>query len=141
MVNRDTINYIINLKVKFMSNKKILQGIDTVIIRVSDITVSKKWYEEKLGLNPVWDDPKMRLVVMDTDAPTSITLWQTNSEIKNNKDTASYPIFRVIDADESRNELINRGVNVSEIIEDEVVRYFQIFDPDGNVLEACQVHE
>lgn len=78
---------------------------------------------------------------MDTDAPTSITLWQTNSEIKNNKDTASYPIFRVIDADESRNELINRGVNVSEIIEDEVVRYFQIFDPDGNVLEACQVHE
>lgn len=124
-----------------MSNKKILQGIDTVIIRVSDIIVSKKWYEEKLGLNPVWDDPKMRLVVMDTDAPTSITLWQTNSEIKNNKDTASYPIFRVIDADESRNELIDRGVNVSEIIEDEVVRYFQIFDPDGNVLEACQVHE
>ncbi len=124
-----------------MSNKKILQGIDTVIIRVSDIIASKKWYEEMLGLNPVWDDPNLRLVVMDTDGPTSITLWQTNSEIKNNKDTASYPIFRVIDADESRNELINRGVNVSEIIEDEVVRYFQIFDPDGNVLEACQVHE
>lgn len=46
-----------------MSNKKILQGIDTVIIRVSDIIVSKKWYEEMLGLNPVWDDPNMRLVV------------------------------------------------------------------------------
>ncbi|MFN3693464.1 MAG: VOC family protein [Ignavibacterium sp.] len=124
-----------------MSNKKILQGIDTVIIRVSDIIASKEWYREMLGLNPIWDDPNMRLVVMDTDGPTSITLWQTNTEIKNNKDTASYPIFRVINADESRNELINRGVNVSEIIEDEVVRYFQIFDPDGNVLEACQVHE
>ncbi|WP_304130775.1 VOC family protein [Ignavibacterium album] len=124
-----------------MSNKKILQGIDTVIIRVSDITVSKKWYGEKLGLIPIWDDQNMKLVVMDTDGPTSITLWQTNSEIINNKDTASYPIFRVIDADESRNELIKRGVNVTEIIEDNVVRYFQIFDPDGNVLEACQVHE
>ncbi|WP_290664925.1 VOC family protein [Ignavibacterium sp.] len=124
-----------------MSNKKILQGIDTVIIRVSDITVSKKWYGEKLGLIPIWDDQNMKLVVMDTDGPTSITLWQTNSEIINSKDTASYPIFRVIDADESRNELIKRGVNVTEIIEDNVVRYFQIFDPDGNVLEACQVHE
>lgn len=124
-----------------MSNKKILQGIDTVIIRVSDITVSKKWYGEKLGLIPIWDDQNMKLVVMDTDGPTSITLWQTNSDIINNKETASYPIFRVIDADESRNELIKRGVNVTEIIEDNVVRYFQIFDPDGNVLEACQVHE
>lgn len=124
-----------------MSNKKILQGIDTVIIRVSDIIVSKKWYGEKLGLIPIWDDQNMKLVVMDTDGPTSITLWQTNSEIINNKDTASYPIFRVIDADETRNELIKRGVNVTEIIEDNVVRYFQIFDPDGNVLEACQVHE
>lgn len=121
--------------------QKILQGIDTVIIRVSDIIVSKKWYGEKLGLIPIWDDQNMKLVVMDTDGPTSITLWQTNSEIINNKDTASYPIFRVIDADETRNELIKRGVNVTEIIEDNVVRYFQIFDPDGNVLEACQVHE
>ncbi|MCA2004945.1 MAG: VOC family protein [Ignavibacterium sp.] len=124
-----------------MPNKKILQGIDTVIIRVSDINVSKKWYEDKLGLTPVWDDAGMKLVVMDTDSPTSITLWQTDKEIKNNKDTASYPIFRITNADESRNELIKRGVSVTEIIEDNVVRYFQIFDPDGNVLEACQVHE
>ncbi|PRY03147.1 hypothetical protein CLV24_12384, partial [Pontibacter ummariensis] len=26
-------------------------------------------------------------------------------------------------------------------IEDDVVKYFFFYDPDGNVLEACQVHE
>lgn len=124
-----------------MFNKKILQGIDTVIIRVSDINTSKKWYEDKLGLTPVWDDANMKLVVMDTGSPTSITLWQTDKQINNNKETSSYPIFRTTDADESRSELAKRGVSVTEIIEDNIVRYFQIFDPDGNVLEACQVHE
>ena len=33
-----------------MEENKLLQGIDTVIIRVSDIEVSKDWYQEKLGL-------------------------------------------------------------------------------------------
>lgn len=124
-----------------MTDKKILQGIDTVIIRVSDINLSKMWYAEKLGLTPVWDDSNIKLVVMDTGSPTSLTLWQTDEKIQNNKSTASYPIFRTLDAKASRNELMNLGVNVSEIIEDEVVKYFQIFDPDGNILEACEVHQ
>ncbi len=124
-----------------MTDKKILQGIDTVIIRVSDINLSKMWYAEKLGLTPVWDDSNIKLVVMDTGSPTSLTLWQTDEKIQNNKSTASYPIFRTLDAKTSRNELMNLGVNVSEIIEDEVVKYFQIFDPDGNILEACEVHQ
>ncbi|MEJ5262454.1 MAG: VOC family protein [Ignavibacterium sp.] len=124
-----------------MTDKKILQGIDTVIIRVSDINLSRMWYAEKLGLTPVWDDSNIKLVVMDTGSPTSLTLWQTDEKIQNNKSTASYPIFRTLDAKASRNELMNLGVNVSEIFEDEVVKYFQIFDPDGNILEACEVHQ
>lgn len=124
-----------------MTDKKILQGIDTVIIRVSDINLSKMWYAEKLGLTPVWDDSNIKLVVMDTGSPASSTLWQTDEKIQNNKSTASYPIFRTLDAKASRNELMNLGVNFSEIIEGEVVKYFQIFDSDGNILEACEVHQ
>lgn len=124
-----------------MSKKKIFQGIDTVILRVSDVYASKNWYEEKLGLTPIWEDQNIRLVVMDTDSPTSLTLWQTNERIPNNVETASYPIFRVADAEKAHKELSNNSVKVSEIIEDNVVRYFRIFDPDGNILEACQVHE
>uniref|UniRef100_A0A832G883 VOC family protein n=1 Tax=Ignavibacterium album TaxID=591197 RepID=A0A832G883_9BACT len=124
-----------------MTDKKLLQGIDTVIIRVSDVNLSKKWYSEKLGLTPIWDDSNLKLVVMDTGSPTSLTLWQTDEKIHSNKNTASYPIFRTLDAKASRNELLNNGVDVSEIIEDEVVKFFQIYDPDGNILEACEVHQ
>lgn len=124
-----------------MTDKKLLQGIDTVIIRVSDVNLSKKWYSEKLGLTPIWDDSNLKLVVMDTGSPTSLTLWQTDEKIHSNKNTASYPIFRTVDAKASRNELLNSGVDVSEIIEDEVVKFFQIYDPDGNILEACEVHQ
>ena len=124
-----------------MTDKKLLQGIDTVIIRVSDVNLSKKWYSEKLGLTPIWDDSNLKLVVMDTGSRTSLTLWQTDEKIHSNKNTASYPIFRTLDAKASRNELLNSGVDVSEIIEDEVVKFFQIYDPDGNILEACEVHQ
>ncbi|MBX2970037.1 MAG: VOC family protein [Cyclobacteriaceae bacterium] len=121
-------------------HSKILHGIDTVIVRVADYSFSKKWYEEKLELTPVWDDPILKLAVMDTGSPTSITLWQTDSKIEVNRKTASYPIFRILSAVEAHSALQKRGVQVSDIITDHAVTYFTFFDPDGNVLEACQVH-
>ncbi len=122
-------------------NNGLLQGIDTVIIRVNDITVSKVWYEEKLELNPVWEDPKLKLVVLNTDSPTSLTLWQTDKKVIIDKDISSYPIFKTTDAAALREQLSDKGVEVGEIIQDDYVKYFFFFDPDGNVLEACQVHE
>ena len=124
-----------------MEEKKLLQGIDTVIIRVSDIEISKDWYQKKLGLLPVWDDPKMNLVVLGTNSATSLTLWQTKKKISIDQETASYPIFKTPDASALREALIVSGIQVGEIIQDEHVKYFFFYDPDGNILEACQVHE
>jgi catechol 2,3-dioxygenase-like lactoylglutathione lyase family enzyme len=124
-----------------MENQKSLQGIDTVIVRVSDIETSKKWYQEKLDLSPIWDDTNLKLVVFDTSSPTSLTIWQTEKVIKNDKDTASYPIFKTLNANTARKELQEKGVRVGEVIDDSFVKYFFFYDPDGNVLEACQVHE
>jgi catechol 2,3-dioxygenase-like lactoylglutathione lyase family enzyme len=118
----------------------LLQGIDTVIVRVKDIEASKKWYEEKFGLTCVWDDVALKLVVLDTKGPTSLTLWQTNKAISIEKETTSYPIFKTPDAAALRQELLNRHVETGDIIEDDHVKYFFVYDPDGNVLEACQVH-
>ena len=120
---------------------KLLQGIDTVIVRVSNIETSKEWYLEKLGLALLFEDAKMKLVVLDTNSPTSLTLWQTEQTFSVNRDTASYPIFKTPDADALRQELLNRGIEVGEIIQDDYVKYFLFYDPDGNILEACQVHE
>ena len=124
-----------------MEENKLLQGIDTVIIRVSDIEISKDWYQKKLGLLPVWDDPQMNLVVLDTNSATSLTLWQTKKKISIDQETASYPIFKTPDASALREALIISGIQVGEIIQDEHVKYFFFYDPDGNILEACQVHE
>lgn len=122
-------------------NTRLLKGIDTVIVRVSDIDTSKTWYRDKLGLTPIWDDPEMKLVVLDTDGPTSLTLWETDKKVNVNMDTATYPIFKTQDATSVRKELDSRGIKVGDIIQDDFVKYFFFFDPDGNVLEACQVLE
>lgn len=120
---------------------KLLQGIDTVIVRVSNITASKEWYIEKLGLALLFEDDKMKLVVLDAKGSTSLTLWQTDKTVSVNRDTASYPIFKTPDADALKQELLNRGLEVGEIIQDAYVKYFFFYDPDGNMLEACQVHD
>lgn len=122
-------------------NNHFLQGIDTIILRVSNIDQAKKWYTEKLGFNAIHEDELLRLAVLDTFSPTSITLWQTDEKIKNNPKTSSYPIFRTQNATTAHEELKKRGVKTEEIITDHVVTYFSFYDPDGNVLEVCQVHD
>ena len=120
---------------------KLLQGIDTVIVRVSNIAASKKWYLEKLGLALLFENDKIKLAVLDTKGPTSLTLWETDKTMSVDRDTASYPIFKTPNADELKKELSNRGIETGETIQDAYVRYFFFYDPDGNILEACQVHD
>ena len=120
---------------------KLLQGIDTVIIRVSNIEKSKEWYVHKLGLTVLFEDVKMKLIVLDTNSPTSLTLWQTDHTFSVDQNTASYPIFKTSDADTLRQELLNREIESGEIIQDDYVKYFLFYDPDRNILEACEVHK
>ena len=118
----------------------LLQGIDTVIVRVSDVTFSKGWYREKLFFQVIYEEPSLNLAVLDTNGPTSLTLWQTDEPIQINKDTASYPIFKTPEAEKARQALQESGVRTGEVVDDGFVKYFFFYDPDGNVLEACQVH-
>ncbi|HEU0110875.1 MAG TPA: VOC family protein [Flavisolibacter sp.] len=124
-----------------MMERNLLQGIDTVIVRVTDIERSKKWYTDILGFGITWDEPKMKLVVLNTSSNVSLTLWQTDETISINKNTASYPIFRTPDASALRINLEEKGVSTESIVTDDYVTYFFFYDPDGNILEACQVHE
>ena len=120
---------------------KLLQGIDTIIVRVSTIETSRAWYLQKLGLVLLFEDASMKLAVLDTGGSTSLTLWQTDQKFSVNPDGASYPIFKTPDAEALRQELSNRGIQVGALIKDPSVQYFFFYDPDGNVLEACQVLE
>lgn len=119
----------------------LFDGIDTIIIRVKDIAKSKLWYKDKLGFEIVWEDTKLKLVVLNTGGKTSLTLWQTEKEILVSKETASYPIFGVKDAALVREQLINNGVIADKIITDDHTKYFTFYDSDGNIMEACEVVE
>lgn len=118
----------------------ILHGIDTIILRVSDINFSKNWYREKLSFKITYEEPALMLAVLDTGGPTSITLWQTSKPIQSRKETAAYPIFKTPDAEVARQQLKDNDVTTDEVVDDGFVKYFQFYDPDGNILEACQVH-
>lgn len=117
----------------------LLQGIDTIIVRVSDVKASQNWYAEKLGFATAWEAPEMGLSVLDTGSPTSLTLWQTDQPIAPNTATATYPIFRTPDAATLHRELTARGVQTGALTPDSYVISFTFSDPDGNRLEACQV--
>jgi len=121
-------------------NPHFLQGIDTIIVRVSNINEAKIWYTTKLGFNNIYEDEKIRLVVLDTFSPTSLTLWETDEKIAPNPKTAAYPIFKTLNATDARDALRRLDVTVNDLITDHVVTYFNFFDPDGNMLEVCQVH-
>lgn len=120
--------------------KNHLQGIDTIIVRVKSLTRSKEWYVEKMGLAPEWHDEILNLVVLNTGSPTSLTLWQTEAPVVASKDGSCYPIFRTPDARLAHAALSLLDVKVDPVISDHAVTYFRFYDPDGNVLEACQVH-
>jgi len=120
--------------------KSHFQGIDTIIIRVKDIEISKQWYIEKLGLVSEWEDAELKLVVLHTGGPVSVTLWQTEAPVVSSRDGSAYPIFRTPGAKEAHAAMLKASVKADPVITDHLVTYFRFYDPDGNVLEACQVH-
>ncbi len=117
--------------------------LDTTVIRVSDIVEAKKWYEEKLELAPIYFDQDDKLVVLDAGQNSSLTIWQIKpgEQLIPATSISCYPIFSVDNAQEIRDRLLQKGVKTSNLIEGSGVIYFHIFDPDENMLEACQVHE
>lgn len=116
----------------------LFEGIDTIILRVKNLEKSKLWYKDKLGFKIIWEDIKLKLVVLDTGGKTSLTIWQTDKEITVDKETSAYPIFGVKDANLIKEILTNNEVKVDNIITDDHTKYFRFYDPDGNIFEVCE---
>ena len=72
--------------------------LNTVILRVSDIERSRLWYAERLGFRSLHRNELLKLVVLDTSGPTSLTLWESEERIAIDPKTASYLIFSTQDA-------------------------------------------
>lgn len=70
-----------------------------------------------------------------------MTICKTEKIIQNKRDTSTYPVFKTFDANAANQELREKGIKVGEVIDDGFVKYFSFYEPDGNILEARQVHE
>lgn len=114
-------------------------GMDTLILRVSKLETSLEWYRACLGLISIYEDQALRLAVLDTGGPTSLTLWEWTKTVYVADEPAAYPIFRSTQAAQDRLYLQQKGVVVSELYHEEGIRYFRFRDPDGHLLEACEM--
>lgn len=121
--------------------EKLFEGIDTIIIRVTDLRKSIKWYTQKLGLKVIFEDAAMHLAVLDSGSDVSITLWETTEKIITNRNTNSYPIFKSSNASRDYSILEMRKVKTDMLHEADGVTFFNFYDPDGNILEACEIKE
>ncbi len=99
-----------------MTNRAgVFRGLDTVLLRVRNISVAKRWYLEKLGFAEPYFDPAERLGVFDLGGTTSLTLWELKpGEVLSPSEHARpFPIFSVADARETWN-LLRDVVSMSE---------------------------
>jgi|APMI01.1.fsa_nt_gi catechol 2,3-dioxygenase-like lactoylglutathione lyase family enzyme len=115
-------------------------GVDTVIIRVRDITAATGWYVTHLGADPVYEDEDQRLAVLEFPSGSTITLWQLDAGATWSA-SSTYPILATDDARGAHAALAAAGVAVEAVHETPGVLYFRFRDADGNALEACELKE
>lgn len=120
-------------------------GLDTVVIRVRDITAATQWYVQFLSAEAIYEDDEQKLSVVEFAggpeadvAGSTLTLWQLDpgSEWES---SSTYPILATTDARAAHADLKAKGVRVGELTETPGVFFFRFTDLDGNTLEGCEV--
>lgn len=120
---------------------QVFSGLDTILVRVSQIDAAQKWYERMLGMTPLHRDTKNRMVVMDTGETTTLTLWELRPGEQPNSPgmMGTFPILHADSALAARDALKGRGVVVDEMELTGWLQTFGFYDPDGNRLEICEM--
>ena len=120
-------------------------GLDTVIIRVRDISAATTWYVQHLGAEALYEDAEQRLAVIEVGgspdgemAGSTLTLWQLDDGVAW-APSSTYPILATPDAKAAHAALTSQGVEVGALMETPGVWFFRFADLDGNALEACEV--
>jgi predicted enzyme related to lactoylglutathione lyase len=117
-----------------MANAKLDWRLELISVPVSDVDRAKTFYVEKLGFNADHDhrvSEEIRFVQLTPPGSAcSIALTTGTHEMKPGSVDGLQVV--VTDADAVRAELVERGVEVSEVQEFPWGRFVFLKDPDGN---------
>ncbi|PWW08691.1 hypothetical protein DFQ01_101417 [Paenibacillus cellulosilyticus] len=115
-------------------------------IAVSDLAVARQWYEEHLAMVPLETETcsvKCMGLRMAEDRQMDLPIYLSarNGDAKANATTAIRPFFQVAgkrQLETAREAFQSAGITVSPITgnSDDFMRWFDLWDPDGNPLYA-----
>jgi catechol 2,3-dioxygenase-like lactoylglutathione lyase family enzyme len=115
--------------------------IEVIHVPVSDVDVTKAFYVDKLGLHEDIDVTVTEgLRFVQLTPPGSACSVVIGEGLTDMEPGSQRGIMAVIDnADESRAQLLEKGVEASEVDEQEWGRFVYFADPDGNAWTLQQL--
>jgi len=112
---------------------RLIERIDTICLRVSNLEEASKWYQETLDLQESYKGDTYRILrIGSSDIPLTLEEGKPVSS-----EQQSYPIFFTKDIHSAYEKLKAKGVNVSKIQHDEPNHFFTFYDEDHNKLQLC----
>lgn len=111
----------------------LVERIDTVCLKVSDVEQASLWYQETLGLQETYREDHYAILSVGTSG-VPLTLEKGRAE---SNESSAYPIFFSSNIEYTLNELMEKGVKVTEIQRDGLNTFFTLYDTDGNKLQVC----
>ena len=136
-----------------METKIITQVVNKFMMltmNVSEMPKAKAFYADKLGLKITTDyridDNNWWVSLTPTEGGASITLARTGAYPENTKPGTMALYFATSDVVAAHKKLRSEDVQVNDIKDDlfgpgSGVKYFNLKDPDGNLVHLVQVHE
>lgn len=111
----------------------LLKRIDTICLTVGNVEKASNWYQEVLGLTESFKGEHYRILsVANSGVPLTIEEGDVHSP-----QNLVYPIFYSENIEEIYNKLKEQNVKVSEIHDDGVNKFLDLYDLDGNRLQVC----
>ena len=126
--------------------ERIAAKVGTIFIPVMQLARSMEWYKEMFDLN-VLDQKEDRIFMQFPQGETAIVLWKVEKPqpvyFETGKHKMHYWNFDSYDIESSYRQLVAKGVTVTELVyeEEHGHRFFDAYDPDGNIVNIVEVYE
>jgi catechol 2,3-dioxygenase-like lactoylglutathione lyase family enzyme len=112
----------------------LLERIDTICLSVKNVEKASRWYQETLGFKESFKGENYRIFTIgNSDVP--LTIEESNAISSNNNNV--YPIFYSKNIEHTYELLKEKNVTLSELQNDGVNTFFDLYDLDGNKLQVC----